>query len=69
MPSRRLNSGPPKLAEKPILGNPRLATATSATRSLMELPQARRVRPNMASENPSATPKTFSRATTSLARA
>jgi len=31
MPSSRLKSGPPKLAENPIRGNPLLATATSAT--------------------------------------
>jgi hypothetical protein len=33
IPSSRLKSGPPKLAENPIRGNPLLATATSATYS------------------------------------
>ena len=55
MPRRMLSMGPPKHAEKPMMGA-KTATDMLATRSARELPTAKMVRPMMASERPKMRP-------------
>jgi len=59
--------GPPKQAEKAIIGNPILATVTSATKSLKEFPIAKIVTPKIASLTPKMAPKARRTPTTSSA--
>ena len=66
IPSKRFNNGPPKQAENPIRGYPCFAVAVSATKSPIELPQARAVSPKTASDKFRDTPKAFKRPTISF---
>eukprot|EP00966_Prymnesium_polylepis_P098514 2281070-Prymnesium_polylepis.2 len=68
VPTRRLKRGPPKHPAAPILGLPARASAVSATKSPIELPHARTVRPRIVSGTPSAVPTNSRPATSSLAR-
>ncbi len=55
-PRRILSMGPPKQAEKPIIGA-NAATVIFATKSAREFPTAKIVRPMIASDRPKMRPK------------
>ena len=57
-PSKMLSIGPPKQAEKPMMGA-KVATEMLATKSASELPTAKMVRPMMASERPNMKPNVW----------